>query len=95
MRFSFIQAESVGAAVAGEFKAFLEGQGAMDEYLADQLLLPLALVRGKSVIRPAFITRNFKANSEIIREFLPEARISPVGEGGSVKTVEIVGAGIL
>lgn len=43
----------------------------VDRYLADQLLLPLALAGGRSHLRIAELTQHTRTNAAIIRRFLP------------------------
>ena len=49
----------------------LRTDGAIDPFLADQLLLPLALASGISQIRTAQVTQHLLTNAEVIRAFLP------------------------
>jgi RNA 3'-terminal phosphate cyclase (ATP) len=82
------------AAVA-DLSRFLDGRGAVDRHLADQLLLPAALVAADRVPRPAGVeratcftvgevTRHLVTNAEVVRRFLPvevEIRGAEGGEG--------------
>ena len=43
-----VSAEQVGARLAGQVKQYLDGTGAVGEYLSDQLLLPMALAKFNS-----------------------------------------------
>ena len=51
-------------------ESFLASDGAVDEYLADQLLLPLAFASGLSTFRTARVTRHLITNVEIVQTFL-------------------------
>lgn len=64
-----VRAEQVADAAASAAKAFLSHPAAVDEHLADQLLLPLALARGGSFTtsKPSGHTRT---NIDIIQQFL-------------------------
>lgn len=68
------RAESVADEAVDELEAFLEGQGAVDHYLADQLLLPLAFASGPSCFRTSHISDHLRTNAAVIARFLP-ARI--------------------
>ena len=65
-----VRAEQVAEEAAGVAERFLASGAAVDEHLADQLLLPLALARGGSftTTEPSGHTRT---NADILREFLP------------------------
>jgi len=80
------------AAVAA-FSRFLDGHGAVDPHLADQLLLPAALVAAGRVPRPAEVdlstrftvgdvTRHLLTNAEVVRSFLPVEVLVDGAEGG-------------
>jgi RNA 3'-terminal phosphate cyclase (ATP) len=59
------------------------GSGAIDEHLADQLLLPLALAEGRSVYTVAAIDAHVATNVATIRAFLDrEIRVEPADDGG-------------
>ncbi len=64
-----VRAEQVADTAASATKAFLSRPAAVDEHLADQLLLPLALARGGSftTTEPSGHTRT---NIDIIQQFL-------------------------
>jgi RNA 3'-phosphate cyclase len=64
-------AERVADEAVGEFLEFLATDGAIDHYLADQLMLPLALVPGVSELRTGKVTQHLTTNAEIMRMFLP------------------------
>lgn len=74
-----VRAEQVAAEAASAAERFLASGAAVDEHLADQLLLPLALARGGSftTTEPSGHTRT---NADILREFLPVTLTTePVG----------------
>lgn len=66
-----VRAEEVADQVVDQFLAFLESDGAVDEYLADQLMLSLAFAKGASEIAIPEVTSHMKTNAEIIGAFLP------------------------
>ncbi|MGH8623294.1 MAG: RNA 3'-terminal phosphate cyclase [Burkholderiales bacterium] len=49
---------------------FLDSDGAVDAYLADQLL-PLAFAKGESLLRTSKVTGHMLTNAGIIGRFLP------------------------
>jgi RNA 3'-terminal phosphate cyclase (ATP) len=86
------------AAVAG-FSTFLDGHGAVDRHLADQLLVPAALVAAGRVPRPAGVdlstrftvgevTRHLVTNAQVIRQFLP-VEVDVEGAEGGEGTVTV------
>ncbi len=80
-------AEKVADEAVQALKALLSGNGAIDEYLADQLLLPLALASGASEFRTPKVTQHLVTNAAVLRAFLPvgvEIR-GAVGEQGTVR----------
>lgn len=65
------RAEQVADVVCKKLITFLDGNGALDEYLIDQLMLPLALTKGTSVISAPKITNHIITNIEVIKKFIP------------------------
>ena len=64
-------AERVADEAADELLALLATDGAVDPYLADQLLLPLALTPASSSLRTAAVSRHLLTNAWLIGLFLP------------------------
>jgi len=64
------RAEDVASEAAEEMQRFLASEAPIDEHLADQLLLPMALAKGGSFVtgRPSSHTRT---NADVIARFLP------------------------
>ncbi len=81
-------AERVADEAVDALLHWLHGDGAIDEYLADQLLLPLALADGPSILRTSEVTQHLLTNAEVIRQFLP-VRIEIAGALGQVGMVGI------
>jgi RNA 3'-terminal phosphate cyclase (ATP) len=86
-------AEAVGREAAQEMAAFMESPGAVDEHLADQILLPAALLAAGKLgpVRPATthfttanVTDHLTTNASVLERFLPGIRIE-VAAGGDVK----------
>lgn len=65
------RAEVVADEAVDQMLEFLHTDGCVDKYLADQLLVPLALAEGPSRIRVPVITSHLVTNAEIIQKFLP------------------------
>lgn len=65
------RAEIVADEAIDALEAFLKTDGASDEFLADQLLLPLAFANAPSILRTSKITPHLLTNAEIITQFLP------------------------
>ncbi len=64
-----VRSEQVAAEAAGQAEIFRASGAAVDEHLADQLLLPLALARGGSFVTTA-PSGHTRTNFAIIQEFL-------------------------
>lgn len=82
------RAERVADEAADALLAFLAGAGAVDRWLADQLLLPLALAREPSALTTSEVTLHLLTNAEVIRAFLPAA-IDISGSPGEPGTVHV------
>lgn len=65
------RAEQVADEAVDALLGFLSTDGAIDPYLADQLLLPLAIAKGESRLHTSRLTGHILTNAEIIRTFLP------------------------
>lgn len=91
------RAECVADEVVDELLEFLATDGAIDHYLADQLLLPLALATGVSEIRTSRVTQHLMTNAAIVKMFLPTAIEidQDVGYPGLVRINGTMGAGNL
>ena len=75
-------AEKVADEAAKALAAFIASEAVMDEYLADQILLPLSLVPAESEYTTCCVTDHLTTNAEIIRRFVP-AEIRIEGEQAS------------
>ncbi len=82
-------AEEVGRDAAAQLLEFMASQGAIDEHLADQILLPAALLAagrlngpaGTTQFTTARVTDHLTTNAEVLRRFLPvEIAVAPTGE---------------
>ena len=82
------RAEQVADEAVNDFTQFLDTDGAIDAWLADQLLLPLAVASGSSVIRTSNVTQHLLTNAEVIQQFLP-VTIRVGGALGEAAMVEV------
>jgi RNA 3'-terminal phosphate cyclase (ATP) len=64
-------AERVADEAVDALAAFLSTDGAVDPWVADQLLLPMAVAKQPSRLRTSSVTRHLLTNAEVIRLFLP------------------------
>jgi len=89
-------AEAVADAAVTELLAFLVAEAGCDPYLADQLILPMALATGTSRLTTSRITGHLMSAIELIRHFLgcPVKIGGTVGEPGSV-TLEGIGGTVI
>jgi RNA 3'-terminal phosphate cyclase (ATP) len=62
-------AERVADEAVDELFDFIHSDGAVDRYLADQLIIPCSLAAGPSDFRVAKITRHLLTNIDIIKTF--------------------------
>ncbi|MGB5472606.1 MAG: RNA 3'-terminal phosphate cyclase, partial [Gammaproteobacteria bacterium] len=83
------RAERVADEAVADLLEFLATDGAVDRWLADQLLLPLACAGQPSVLRTSEVTLHLLTNADVIRCFLPVAIAvsGVVGEPGTVRVV--------
>lgn len=65
------RAEQVAEEACAKLKVFLESPGALDEHLADQLVLPLTLTERTCVFTTCRVTRHLLTNAHVIEKFLP------------------------
>jgi RNA 3'-terminal phosphate cyclase (ATP) len=88
-----LPADKVAEAAVAELLAFVENEGAaVDDHLADQLLIPMALARGRSTYTTHRISLHTTTNAAILDQWLGvDIRINgATGEPGRI-TVEGVG----
>lgn len=82
------RAERVADEAVDALTAFLRSDGVVDPWLADQLLMPLALADGPSSLRTSEVTAHLVTNAEVIQLFLP-VEIGVDGPLGSPATVHL------
>jgi RNA 3'-terminal phosphate cyclase (ATP) len=80
-------AEEVADEAVDELIAFLDTNGCVDQYMADQILLPLSIIPGESEFRTNRVTQHLLTNIHVIQQFLPVRIIldGTIGTPGSVK----------
>ncbi|MGA7793575.1 MAG: RNA 3'-terminal phosphate cyclase [Candidatus Acidiferrales bacterium] len=81
-------AERVADEAVNELLGFMATDGAIDHYLSDQLILPLALAPGVSEISTSKVTQHLTTNAEIVKMFLPVS-IEVDGQIGQPGTIRI------
>lgn len=84
------RAERVADEAVHALAGVLRGGAPVDPWLADQLLLPMALAAGASTLRTGEATRHLFTNAQVIELFLP-VRIRIDGELGGPATVDVEG----
>jgi RNA 3'-terminal phosphate cyclase (ATP) len=65
------RAEKVADEAVQGLTSFLHSDGAVDPWLADQVLLPLAIADPASALRTSEATRHLLTNADVIRLFVP------------------------
>jgi len=83
-------AESVADEAVDQLLTFLETDGCVDHFLADQLLLPLIAVNGHSVFRTNRITPHLLTNFYVIEQFFP-GRVRVEGDPDAPGVVTVTG----
>jgi RNA 3'-terminal phosphate cyclase (ATP) len=81
-------AEKVADEAIDSIREFMKTNGVIDEYLADQILIPLILTRGTSIIKVPKITKHLLTNVEIIQRF-SQVDISIEGTLGQTGIVKV------
>lgn len=85
-----VRAEAVAEQAIHDARGYLAAQVPVGEYLADQLLIPLALAGG-GAFRTVPLSRHSTTNADVIGRFLGiEVSVSPESSGPAV-TVEVTG----
>ena len=86
------RAERVADEAVDALQDYLAADGVLDQYLADQLLLPLAFASGESRFRTSQVTMHLLTNAQVLRLFIP-GNIEVRGEIGGSGEVVIQGMG--
>jgi RNA 3'-terminal phosphate cyclase (ATP) len=83
-------AERVAEQACIEFLRYYESGAALDQHLADQLILPMALAEGQSSLTTCRITQHLLTNIWVVEQFL-KTRFRVEGEEGKQGKVTIGG----
>ncbi len=86
-------AEQVADEAVDQMLSFLQTQACVDQHLADQLLLPLSIIKGESQFTASRITQHLLTNAHVLQLFLP-VKIKITGELGQPGTVQVEGRAV-
>jgi RNA 3'-terminal phosphate cyclase (ATP) len=86
-------AEEVAEEACSALLQHHQSGAAIDHYLADQCLLPLAMADGNSKFITSHLTSHFHSSAQLIRQLLPQAQISHASSQTGV-AVQVVGVGL-
>lgn len=89
-----LPADKVAQAAVADLLAFRENGSAVDHYLADQLLIPMALAHGQSSFTTNKISRHLSTIVQLLRRWL-DASITVQDVPGQLGRVSVVGTGHL
>jgi len=84
------RAEKVADEAVDQLLLFLGTAGCIDHYMADQILLPLSVIPGKSAFTTSIISQHLMTNIHVIQKFLP-VKIDITGQLNTPGTVEVEG----
>jgi RNA 3'-terminal phosphate cyclase (ATP) len=81
-----LRAEVLGERAARRMLRFLDEEGAVDPYLADQLAVPLAVARGGGRVTTCEVTRHLATVAQVVSQFGIPARVwGRVGGPGGIE----------
>ena len=83
-----LRIESVVDSAFSSFKEWFCSDAAVDQYLADQMLLPAVLAEGKTTITTQLLTRRLISMAWLVKQFIP-VQIMIKGEEGYPGTITI------
>lgn len=86
------RAEKVADEAVDALLQYLNGNGALDPHLADQIVLYAALAQGQSMFTTTRITNHLLSNIWVIEQFLP-VKFEVKGVYGDKGTISVKGAG--
>jgi RNA 3'-terminal phosphate cyclase (ATP) len=81
-------AERVADEACDQVFAYLERAGVAGPYLADQLLVPMALAPGSSSLTTTRVTEHLLTNRWVVEQFLP-GRVKVAGDVGEPGLVTV------
>ena len=88
-----LAAQTVAEIAVDGLQDFIEREAAVDEHLADQLLIPMALAHGRSYLTTNRLTQHTLTNIAMLQDWLG-VDIQVEGEVGGVGSVSVIGAGV-
>lgn len=86
-------ADKVAETAVAQLVAFMDNTAAVDYYLADQLLLPLALAQGTTTYTTNTLTQHTLTNAQLLRQWL-DVDIHIKGTLGQVAEITVKGIGL-
>ncbi len=86
-------AERVAEEAVEGFLRYRESGAALDQNLADQVVLPLALADSSSALTTEAVSEHLRTNAWVVNQFLPD-RVRVEGEPGQPGTCRIGGSGL-
>lgn len=87
-----LPADQVAETAVAQLTAFMDNNAAVDPFLADQLLLPLALGNGRSSFTTNKLTPHTLTNAALLRQWL-DSSITITGELGQPAHIAVTGIG--
>ena len=81
-------AEQVAEEAVDQLESFIETNATVDQYLADQILLPMSVAKGNSEFITNQVTQHLTTNAQIIMNFLP-CEIDILGDIGNQSVVRV------
>jgi len=88
------RAEKVADEAVDQLLSFLGTAGCVDHYMADQIILPLSVIPGKSIYPTNRISQHLITNVHVIQKFLP-VKINITGSLNEPGTVEVEGVRLI
>jgi RNA 3'-terminal phosphate cyclase (ATP) len=88
-----LPADKVAEAAVAELTSFVDNGAAVDNHLADQLLVPMALAHGRSTLTTNLLTRHTLTNIALLRRWL-KTQIDVRGALDHAGKVTVVGSGL-
>ncbi|MEZ0324526.1 MAG: RNA 3'-terminal phosphate cyclase [Fimbriimonas sp.] len=81
--------EKVAEECGSAFEKWMQADAAVDEHLADQLVLPMALAKGRSRWRTIEVTEHLRTVLWLVGLFVPAAmEIEELGDGSGIVVIE-------
>ncbi|WP_168876699.1 RNA 3'-terminal phosphate cyclase [Leeia aquatica] len=85
-----VSSERVAERLAREVLAYQQGRGVVDEHLADQLILPMALAGGGAFVA-SVASEHLRTNMQVIEKFLPVTfELSPLAGDDTAVQVSVL-----